>query len=74
MDKTILAFIEKLELYKTKIKALHWDSDNLSQHKLCDEIADSIAEFQDQVSEVEQSISGKLPKNQFKPGNQEYGE
>ena len=74
MDKTILAFIEKLELYKTKIKALHWDSDNLSQHKLCDEIADSIAEFQDQVSEVEQSISGKLPKNQFKPGNQEFGE
>lgn len=74
MDKTILAFIEKLELYKSKIKALHWDSDNLSQHKLCDEIADSIAEFQDQVSEVEQSISGKLPKNQFKPGNQEYGE
>lgn len=74
MDKTILAFIEKLELYKTKIKALHWDSDNLSQHKLCDEIADSIAEFQDQVSEVEQSISGKLPKNQFRPDNQEYGE
>ncbi len=74
MDKTILAFIEKLETFKTKIKALHWDSDNLSQHKLCDDIADSIAEFQDQVSEVEQSISGKLPKNMFRPDNQNYGE
>ena len=74
MDKTILAFIEKLEIFKTKIKALHWDADSLSQHKLCDEIAESIAEFQDQVSEVEQSLSGKLPKNQFKPGNQEFGE
>lgn len=74
MDKTVLGFIEKLEIFKTKIKALHWDSDNLSQHKLCDEIAESIAEFQDQVSEVEQSISGKLPKNMFRPSNQEYGE
>lgn len=74
MDKTILSFIEKLETFKTKIKVLHWDSDNLSQHKLCDDIADSIAEFQDQVSEVEQSISGKLPKNMFRPDNQEYGE
>ena len=74
MDKTVLGFIEKLEIFKTKIKSLHWDSDNLSQHKLCDEIAESIAEFQDQVSEVEQSISGKLPKNMFRPSNQEYGE
>lgn len=74
MDKTILAFIEKLEVYKTKIKALHWDADSLSQHKLCDEIAESIAEFQDQVSEVEQSISGKLGKNMFRPDNQEFGE
>lgn len=74
MDKTVLGFIEKLEIFKTKIKSLHWDSDNLSQHKLCDEIAESIAEFQDQVSEVEQSISGKLSKNMFRPSNQEYGE
>ena len=74
MDKTVLAFIEKLEIFKTKIKALHWDSDSLSQHKLCDEIAESIAEFQDQVSEVEQSISGKLGKNMFRPDNQEFGE
>lgn len=74
MDKTVLAFVEKLEIFKTKIKALHWDSDSLSQHKLCDDIAERIADFQDQVSEVEQSISGKLPKEMFRPTNQEYGE
>ena len=74
MNPKVLAFVEKLELFKTKIKALHWDSDSLSQHELCDDIADSIAEFQDQVSEVEQSISGKLAKNLFRPENQEFGE
>lgn len=74
MDKTILAFVEKLEIFKTKIKALHWDADSLSQHELCDDIAERIADFQDQVSEVEQSISGKLPKEMFKPTNQEIGE
>ena len=55
-----------MEGWKTAIKSLHWDSKNLSQHKLCDDIADRIADFQDQVSEVEQSISGKLPLNQLK--------
>lgn len=74
MNQKILAFVEKLEIFKTKIKALHWDSNSLSQHELCDDIADRIADFQDQVSEVEQSISGKLPKNMFRPDNQEFGE
>lgn len=74
MDKTVLGFVEKLEIFKTKIKALHWDANSLSQHELCDDIAERIADFQDQVSEVEQSISGKLPKEMFKPTNQEFGE
>ena len=74
MNQKILGFVEKLEIFKTKIKALHWDADNMSQHELCDKIADRIADFQDQVSEVEQSISGKLPKNMFRPSNQNYGE
>ena len=67
MDKTVLEFINKVEGWKTAIKALHWDADNMSQHKLCDDIADRIADFQDQVSEVEQSINGKLKINKLKP-------
>ena len=67
MNKKVLSFVNKLEGYKTAIKELHWDSDNMSQHELCDKIADSIAEFQDTVSEVEQSITGKLAIGNLKP-------
>ena len=67
MNKTVLSFVNKLEGYKTAIKQLHWDAKNLSQHELCDDIADSIAEFQDTVSEVEQSITGKLKVNSLQP-------
>ena len=66
MNSKVLSFVNKMEGWKTAIKSLHWDSKNMSQHKLCDDIADRIADFQDQVSEVEQSISGKLPLNQLK--------
>ena len=74
MKNFILNYVNTLEGYKTAIKSLHWNSKNLSQHKLCDDIAERISDFQDQVSEVEQSISGKLPKNMFRPDNQEFGE
>ena len=67
MNKNILSFINELEGFKTAIKNLHWSSNNLSQHKLCDDIAESIAEFQDQISEVEQSISGKMELNGLTP-------
>ena len=66
MKKLILDYINKMEGWKTAIKSLHWDADNLSQHRLCDDIADRIADFQDQVSEVEQAISGNLSINTLK--------
>lgn len=67
MNKKVLGYINKLQGYLTAIKQLHWDAKNMSQHELCDDIADSIAEFQDTVSEVEQSITGKLKVNSLKP-------
>lgn len=67
MNPKVLTFVNKLEGYKTAIKQLHWDAKNMSQHELCDDIAESIAEFQDTVSEVEQSISGKLKVNSLNP-------
>ena len=67
MNSKVLSFVNKLEGYKTAIKELHWDADNMSQHELCDKIADGIAEFQDTVSEVEQSITGKLATGNLKP-------
>lgn len=67
MNKKVLGYINKLQGYLTAIKQLHWDAKNMSQHELCDDIADSIAEFQDTVSEVEQSITGNLKVNSLKP-------
>lgn len=66
MKKLILDYINKMEGWKTAIKSLHWDADNLSQHQLCDQIAYRISDFQDKVSEVEQSISGNLSVNTLK--------
>ena len=66
MRKVILNYVNKLEGYKTAIKSLHWDANSLKQHELCDDIADVISDFQDLVSEVEQSLSGNLPFNQLK--------
>ena len=67
MNKTILKFLEKCEGWKVEIKMLHWASKNLSQHKLCDDIASAISDFEDLVSEVEQSISGKIKLNSLTP-------
>ena len=67
MNKDVLVYVNKCEGWKTAIKELHWDSKSLSQHELCDKIADAIADHQDKVSEVEQSMSGKLPIGNLKP-------
>jgi len=67
MNKKVLDYINKCEAWKTAIKELHWGSNSLPQHELCDDIADAIAEHQDKVSEVEQSISGRFTKGQLKP-------
>ena len=66
MKKYILTYICDIEGWKTAIKQLHWDANSLSQHQLCDDIATIISDYQDKVSEVEQSISGKLPVNNLK--------
>lgn len=67
MNTKILDYINTCEKWKVEIKGLHWDSDNLSQHKLCDDIANAISDFEDLVAEVEQSISGNLPKGKISP-------
>ena len=66
MDKTVLEYVCFLESMKTAYKNIHWDARNMSQHKLLDDIGDAIDKFQDEVAEVEQSISGNLPFNELK--------
>ena len=66
MKESSINFISKLEGFKTAIKNLHWDADNMSQHKLCDDIADSLSDFQDAISEIEQSLQGNVRLNDLK--------
>ena len=67
MKANILNYINKLQAYKTAIKNLHWASKKMSEHKLLDEIADSLADIQDEIAEIAQGIYGKIKKNQLKP-------
>lgn len=63
----VLNYIKGCQGWLTKITELHWGAKSLPQHQLCDDIADKIAEFQDKVSEVEQSISGRFKVGDLKP-------
>lgn len=67
MKASILKYINELEGFKTAIKNLHWSSSNMSEHKLFDDIASSVADIQDKVSEIAQGISGKFKLNELKP-------
>ena len=66
MRKKVLEFVRKCEGWKTAVKQFHWAAKNLSQHKLCDDVAGAIADFQDQVAEVEQGISGTFSLGSLK--------
>lgn len=65
MTKLILDYLCTVEGWLTAIKNIHWNADNMSQHKLSEDIAGRIQDFQDRVAEVEQSITGNLPFNKL---------
>ena len=67
MKTNILNYINKLQGYKTAIKNLHWSSKYMSEHKLLDEIADSVANNQDEIAEMCQGLYGKIKINELKP-------
>ena len=67
MRSNILNYINKLQSYKTAIKNLHWSSKKMSEHKLLDDIADSVADNQDEIAEIAQGIFGKIKNNELKP-------
>ena len=67
MKTNILNYINKLQGYKTAIKNLHWSSKHMSEHKLLDEIADSVAKNQDEIAEMCRGLYGKIKINELKP-------
>lgn len=67
MKSNIINYINKLQGYKTAIKNLHWSAKHMSEHKLLDEIADSVANNQDEIAEMCQGLYGKIKINELKP-------
>ena len=67
MKRSILIYINKLQAYKTAIKNIHWSSNNMSEHKLFDDIEDAVSEVQDEIAEVAQGVYGRLKLNDLKP-------
>ena len=69
MKKDIIKFLCDLEGYKTAVKNCHFSADSMSEHKLMDEIADTIASNQDEIGEICQGIHGQFNKTTIK-GNE----
>ena len=67
MKKEILSYINVLHGYTTAIKNLHWSSGSMSEHKLCDDIAETLGDNEDEIAEIAQGIFGKITKNELKP-------
>lgn len=62
-----MTYINRLESYKTAIKNLHWSSNNMSEHKLLDDIASALSDYQDDLAEAAQGIYGKIKVNELRP-------
>lgn len=67
MKQNIMKYIDILEGYKSYIKNCHWSAKNMSEHKLCDEIADTISENQDEIAEIAQGLFGQIKMKELKP-------
>ena len=66
MSKNVLEYLCKCSGWLVALTNLHWDAHNMSQHKLCDDISDSLSSFRDKIAEIEQGISGNIELNQLK--------
>lgn len=65
MKKEYVEFICTLHGYLIRLKEIHWHTDNNTEHLLCDEISDNLAECEDRFTECVMGLEGK----HFKIGN-----
>lgn len=56
----IPSFLCTIEGWKTKIKNLHWAAPDMNTHKLLDEIADFVGDFQDALAEDYMGLTSKF--------------
>lgn len=60
--KTICDVVMKLFLYADMCKMIHYTTDKIHCHKLCDEVRDSITKFADDLAE---QVFGQIGKPQY---------
>lgn len=56
-----IAFISKIEGWKTRCKNLHWAAPRKNIHVYLDEFLEILSDYQDSLAEEIMGISGKIP-------------
>lgn len=57
MKKEHVEFICSLHGYLIRLKEIHWNTNNNSEHLLCDEILDSLSDCEDRFTECAMGLS-----------------
>jgi hypothetical protein len=60
-------FLKDLEGFKVKLKELHWNTDLLNTHKLCDDVLTSVSKNQDAFAEDGFTVFFNFLDNDFFP-------
>jgi len=59
MEKEYVEFICTLHGYLIRLKEIHWNTNNNSEHLLCDEILDTLSDCEDRFTECVMGITDK---------------
>lgn len=59
MKKEYVEFICNIHGYLIRLKEIHWNTNNNSEHLLCDEILDNLSDCQDRFTECAMGLSGE---------------
>ena len=58
MKKEFVDFICSLHGYLIRLKEIHWNTNNNSEHLLCDEISDALSDCEDRFTECAMGMEG----------------
>lgn len=59
-------FINRIEGWKTRCKNLHWSAPKKNIHEYLDDFLDILSDYQDNLAEVYQGITGQFAPNMLK--------
>ena len=59
MRKEFVDYICSLHGYLIRLKEIHWNTDYNSEHTLCDEISDELADCEDRFAEAAMGLDAK---------------